>query len=102
MWRRPSTSTIYRAAPAARCPATGAGMAVALADKLDTLAGIFAIGQKPSGTKDPFGLRRAAIGALRIVIEKKLPTRPSRARDARLRAAARAECRRSRQSSGNT
>jgi glycyl-tRNA synthetase beta chain len=53
-------------------PGTGAGVAVALADKLDTLAGIFSIGQKPSGTKDPFGLRRAAIGALRIVIEKKL------------------------------
>ena len=53
-------------------PSTGAGVSVALADKLDTLAGIFAIGQKPSGTKDPFGLRRAAIGALRIVIEKKL------------------------------
>jgi len=53
-------------------PATGAGTAVALADKLDTLAGIFAIGQKPSGTKDPFGLRRAAIGALRILVEKKL------------------------------
>jgi glycyl-tRNA synthetase beta chain len=53
-------------------PATGTGTAVALADKLDTLAGIFAIGQKPSGTKDPFGLRRAAIGVLRILIEKKL------------------------------
>jgi glycyl-tRNA synthetase beta chain len=53
-------------------PASGAGVAVALADKLDTLAGIFAIGQKPSGTKDPFGLRRAAIGSLRILIEKKL------------------------------
>ena len=53
-------------------PATGAGTAVALADKLDTLAGIFSIGQKPSGTKDPFGLRRAAIGVLRILIEKKL------------------------------
>ena len=53
-------------------PSTGTGTAVALADKLDTLAGIFAIGQKPSGTKDPFGLRRAAIGALRILIEKKL------------------------------
>ncbi|HEU4780511.1 MAG TPA: glycine--tRNA ligase subunit beta [Steroidobacteraceae bacterium] len=51
-------------------PGTGAGLAVALADKLDTLAGIFAIGQKPSGTKDPFGLRRAAIGALRILVEK--------------------------------
>jgi glycyl-tRNA synthetase beta chain len=53
-------------------PGTGAGVAVALADKLDTLAGIFAIGQKPSGTKDPFGLRRAAIGALRILIEKRI------------------------------
>ena len=53
-------------------PATRAGTAVALADKLDTLAGIFAIGQKPTGTKDPFGLRRAAIGVLRILVEKKL------------------------------
>ena len=53
-------------------PTTGAGIAVALADKLDTLAGIFAIGQKPTGTKDPFGLRRAAIGALRMLVEKKL------------------------------
>jgi glycyl-tRNA synthetase beta chain len=53
-------------------PGTGAGIAVALADKLDTLAGIFAIGQKPSGTKDPFGLRRAAIGVLRILVEKKI------------------------------
>jgi glycyl-tRNA synthetase beta chain len=53
-------------------PGTGAGVAVALADKLDTLAGIFSIGQKPTGTKDPFGLRRAAIGVLRILIEKKL------------------------------
>ena len=53
-------------------PSSGAGTAVALADKLDTLAGIFAIGQKPSGTKDPFGLRRAAIGILRILLEKKL------------------------------
>jgi glycyl-tRNA synthetase beta chain len=53
-------------------PVTATGVAVALADKLDTLAGIFAIGQKPTGTKDPFGLRRAAIGALRILVEKKL------------------------------
>ena len=48
------------------------GMAVALADRLDTLAGIFAIGQKPSGTRDPFALRRAAIGVLRIAIERGL------------------------------
>jgi glycyl-tRNA synthetase beta chain len=50
-------------------PATKSGAALSLADRLDTLAGIFAIGQKPSGTKDPFGLRRAAIGVLRILIE---------------------------------
>ncbi len=53
-------------------PATLPGTALALADKLDTLAGIFAIGQKPSGTKDPFGLRRSAIGILRILVEKKI------------------------------
>ncbi len=53
-------------------PAAEAGTAVALADRLDTLAGIFAIGQKPSGAKDPFGLRRAAIGVLRILIEKRI------------------------------
>ncbi|MGH8505373.1 MAG: glycine--tRNA ligase subunit beta, partial [Stenotrophobium sp.] len=43
------------------------------ADKLDTLAGIFAIGQKPTASKDPFALRRAALGALRIAIEGQLP-----------------------------
>ena len=53
-------------------PATPSGMALALADRLDTLAGIFAIGQKPSGTRDPFGLRRAAIGVLRLAREKSL------------------------------
>ena len=53
-------------------PATGVGLALAIADKLDTLAGIFAIGEKPSGTKDPFGLRRAALGVQRILIEKGL------------------------------
>jgi glycyl-tRNA synthetase beta chain len=53
-------------------PATETGTILALADKLDTLAGIFAIGEKPSGTKDPFGLRRAAIGIVRIAIEKRL------------------------------
>ncbi|MBS3796993.1 glycine--tRNA ligase subunit beta [Pseudoalteromonas sp. BDTF-M6] len=47
--------------------------AVALADKFDTLVGIFGIGQAPKGDKDPFALRRAAIGALRIMVEKQLP-----------------------------
>src|SRR6266699_1899636 len=46
---------------------------VALADKLDTLAGLFSIGEQPTGDKDPFGLRRAALGALRIIIENQLP-----------------------------
>ena len=47
--------------------------AVAIADKFDTLVGIFGIGQAPKGDKDPFALRRAAIGALRIMVEKQLP-----------------------------
>ncbi len=46
---------------------------LAIADKLDTLVGIFAIGQPPTGDKDPFALRRAALGLLRIIIEKALP-----------------------------
>jgi len=54
-------------------PSTREGQIVALADKLDTLAGIFAIGQKPTASKDPFALRRAALGILRICIEGELP-----------------------------
>jgi glycyl-tRNA synthetase beta chain len=53
-------------------PQTPTGISLAIADKLDTLAGIFAIGEKPSGTKDPFALRRAALGVQRILIEKRL------------------------------
>jgi glycyl-tRNA synthetase beta chain len=53
-------------------PSTCTAQAVALADKIDTLVGIFAIEQRPSGTKDPFGLRRAALGVLRILIEARL------------------------------
>lgn len=54
-------------------PSTVEGRIVALADKLDTLAGIFAIGNKPTASKDPFALRRAALGVLRILIEGALP-----------------------------
>lgn len=50
-------------------PSTDAGRVLAIADRLDTLAGIFAIGRRPSGNRDPFGLRRGALGLLRIVIE---------------------------------
>lgn len=55
-----------------RLPSTKTGIAVSVADKLDTIAGIFCIGQKPTGTRDPFGLRRAALGILRTIIEHKL------------------------------
>lgn len=53
-------------------PTTKTGQALALADRLDTLVGIFAIEQRPTGTKDPFGLRRAALGVLRILLERQL------------------------------
>jgi glycyl-tRNA synthetase beta chain len=54
-------------------PVSKTGLAVAIADRIDTLTGIFAIGQKPSGTKDPFALRRAAIGIGRMLYEHRLP-----------------------------
>ncbi|MFJ5300943.1 glycine--tRNA ligase subunit beta [Pseudomonas sp. NPDC088368] len=56
----------------AELPSTLTGAAVAIADKLDTLVGIFGIGMLPTGSKDPYALRRAALGILRILIEKKL------------------------------
>ncbi|BBU26652.1 glycine--tRNA ligase beta subunit [Burkholderia sp. THE68] len=54
-------------------PSTGVGAAVALADKLETIVGIWGIGLAPTGEKDPFALRRHALGVLRILLEKKLP-----------------------------
>lgn len=54
-------------------PSTLTGAAVAIADKIDTLVGILGIGKHPTGDKDPYALRRAAIGVLRIIIEKALP-----------------------------
>jgi glycyl-tRNA synthetase beta chain len=53
-------------------PETVAGQALAIADKLDTIAGVFALGKKPSGNRDPFGLRRSALGIVRIIIERGL------------------------------
>src|SRR6185312_16467644 len=55
-----------------RLPEHPVSCAVALADKLDALAGLFGIGQVPTGDKDPFGLRRAALGVIRILVERKL------------------------------
>ena len=54
-------------------PVSPVAVCVALADKLDLLAGLFSVGEKPTGDKDPFGLRRAALGLIRILIEKQLP-----------------------------
>jgi len=56
-----------------RLPEGSIACAVALADKLDAIAGLFSIGQQPTGDKDPFGLRRAALGVVRILVENKLP-----------------------------
>jgi glycyl-tRNA synthetase beta chain len=55
-----------------RLPEGPVACAVALADKLDAIAGLFSIGQQPTGDKDPFGLRRAALGVVRILVENKL------------------------------
>ncbi|HLE84808.1 MAG TPA: glycine--tRNA ligase subunit beta [Thermoanaerobaculia bacterium] len=54
-------------------PRGRAGLAVALADRFDTLVGLFGLGQVPTGSRDPFGLRRAAQGAVRIALERELP-----------------------------
>ncbi|MGH6920315.1 MAG: glycine--tRNA ligase subunit beta, partial [Geminicoccaceae bacterium] len=58
--------------PGDRCPTAPTSVATALADKLDTLVGFFAIGEKPTGSKDPFALRRAALGVLRLILENRL------------------------------
>lgn len=55
-----------------KLPETPVGTAVALADKIDTLVGIFGIGMPPSGSKDPFALRRASLGVLRLLVEKSI------------------------------
>jgi glycyl-tRNA synthetase beta chain len=54
-------------------PRSATGVALALADKLETLAGLFGIGQVPTGDKDPFALRRHALGVIRLAIERELP-----------------------------
>jgi glycyl-tRNA synthetase beta chain len=61
--------------PNDRVPASAVSIAVALADKFDTLVGFWAIGEKPTGSKDPYALRRAALGVIRIVLENRLRLR---------------------------
>ena len=58
--------------PSDRCPSAPLSVALALADKIDTLAGFFAIDEKPTGSKDPYALRRAALGVIRLILENKL------------------------------
>lgn len=58
--------------PTDTCPTAPVSVAVALADKIDTLVGFFAIGETPTGSKDPFALRRAALGVIRLIIENGL------------------------------
>ena len=58
--------------PNDRCPAAPTSVALALADKIDTLVGFFSIGETPTGSKDPYALRRAALGVIRLIIENKL------------------------------
>ena len=65
--------------PNDRIPTAPVSIAVALADKLDTLVGFWAIDEKPTGSKDPYALRRAALGVIRIVLENglRLPLSPA-------------------------
>jgi glycyl-tRNA synthetase beta chain len=58
--------------PTDQCPSASASVAVALADKIDSLVGFFAIDEKPTGSKDPFALRRAALGVIRLILENGL------------------------------
>jgi glycyl-tRNA synthetase beta chain len=64
--------------PSDDCPSAPVSVAIALADKIDTLAMFFAIDEKPTGSKDPFALRRAALGVIRLILENglRLPLRP--------------------------
>lgn len=60
------------AGPADTCPVLPVSICVALADKIDSLVGFFGIGEKPTGSKDPFALRRAALGVIRLIVENRL------------------------------
>jgi glycyl-tRNA synthetase beta chain len=72
--------------PEDRCPSAPVSVAVALAEKVDTLVGFWAIDEKPTGSKDPFALRRAALGVIRLIVENKLRLSLTQAFDASSRA----------------
>ena len=71
-WPTPIRDHYAPRGPSDAVPAAPVAIAVALADKLDQLAGFFAIGEKPTGSGDPFALRRAALGIIRIIRENGL------------------------------
>jgi glycyl-tRNA synthetase beta chain len=71
--------------PADRVPTDPVSVAVALADKIDTLVGFWAIGEKPTGSKDPYALRRAALGVIRIAIERQINLYPRSLLEGRIR-----------------
>ena len=72
-WRRPSLSTICRARPATCCPRRRPGLALGLADRLDSLVGLFAVGLAPTGSADPYHLRRDALGMVQNLIAQEIP-----------------------------
>ena len=70
--------------PGDACPKAPVSVAVALAEKIDTLVGFFAIDEKPTGSKDPFALRRAALGVIRIILSGGLRLRLDKFIDSQL------------------
>ena len=80
--------------PNDRIPTAPVSIAVALADKLDTLVGFWAIDEKPTGSKDPYALRRAALGVIRIVLENGLRIALTTFASRRISRLAGAQCRR--------
>ena len=74
------------AGPRDRCPSAAVSVCVALADRIDSLVGFFSIGETPTGSKDPFALRRAALGVIRLIVENglRLPLRVAFARAGQL------------------
>ena len=84
-----SKSTISRKGRTTASPLSPVSIAVALADKLDMLAGFWAIDEKPTGSKDPYALRRAALGVIRIVLENELRCRSDRSSSLQARLLAR-------------
>ena len=72
-WPRPSTSIIFPRRQAANFPKPTKGAIVSIADKMDTICGFFGVGLIPTGTADPYALRRQALGVINIILKKRYP-----------------------------